>query len=272
MSEYNLCSYGCGNIATFQFKNGKWCCCKNFNSCPNQIIKTKEKTYEKIYGIEKAAELINLRRKAFEGDKNPSKKLEARIKMSKKLKGKKCWCKGLTKETNLSLKASSEKMKKTPKTKEHNQKNSISHKGKTPWNKGLTKETNLSLKLMSEKLKGRKRPDASLYMINGGSCHASSFIKNPSKPQVSLYNLTKEIFPEAILNYPVEEVNKNLDIAIPSLMIAIEYDGSYWHKNKEDDDKRQKLLESFGWKFIRYRDRIPSSDGLLKDIQIIRGE
>jgi len=29
-----LCDYGCGQIAIHQFKNGKWCCCKSKNSCP----------------------------------------------------------------------------------------------------------------------------------------------------------------------------------------------------------------------------------------------
>ena len=29
-----LCEYGCGQEATHQFKNGKWCCSKIFSSCP----------------------------------------------------------------------------------------------------------------------------------------------------------------------------------------------------------------------------------------------
>ncbi len=28
-----LCDYGCGQEANHQFKNGKWCCSKNYNSC-----------------------------------------------------------------------------------------------------------------------------------------------------------------------------------------------------------------------------------------------
>lgn len=30
----NLCDYGCGREAKYQFKNGKWCCSKYFSSCP----------------------------------------------------------------------------------------------------------------------------------------------------------------------------------------------------------------------------------------------
>jgi len=28
-----ICDYGCGQIATYQFKNGKWCCSKNVSQC-----------------------------------------------------------------------------------------------------------------------------------------------------------------------------------------------------------------------------------------------
>ena len=34
-----LCIYGCGQEATHQFKNGKWCCSKSKNSCPmNKMV------------------------------------------------------------------------------------------------------------------------------------------------------------------------------------------------------------------------------------------
>jgi len=33
-----LCEYGCNKEAKYQFKNGKWCCSKSRNSCPNQKL------------------------------------------------------------------------------------------------------------------------------------------------------------------------------------------------------------------------------------------
>jgi len=30
----NLCDYGCGQEAKYQFKNGRWCCSKSKNTCP----------------------------------------------------------------------------------------------------------------------------------------------------------------------------------------------------------------------------------------------
>ena len=106
-------------------------------------------------------------------------------------------------------------------------------------------------------------------MKNGGSAHASSFIKNPSKPQVELFNLVKSLHEEAILNFPTQGKSGkyySLDIAIPSLKIDIEYDGSYFHPDQEKDRIRQEDLESLGWKFLRFRDYMPSLEELKRNL------
>jgi len=105
-------------------------------------------------------------------------------------------------------------------------------------------------------------------MLNGGAAYANSFVQNPSGPQVELFNLVKEDHPNSILNYQV--LNFSIDIAIPNLKIAIEYDGSYWHQDQESDNKRQKEIEDQGWTFLRYRDYVPSKEELEKDIKNIK--
>ena len=45
MNEIHYCSYGCGNIATFQQRNKKWCCKKNPSACP-AIIEKAVKTFK----------------------------------------------------------------------------------------------------------------------------------------------------------------------------------------------------------------------------------
>ncbi len=100
------------------------------------------------------------------------------------------------------------------------------------------------------------------FMKDGGSSHCHKFITNPSKPQVALFKLCQELLPYPILNYPC--LNYSIDIAIPKLNIAIEYDGSYWHQDKEYDKKRQTQIEDEGWKFIRYEDYIPYKHELLE--------
>lgn len=116
---------------------------------------------------------------------------------------------------------------------------------------------------------GTNRNKSSDRMKRGGAIRALSFVKSPSKPQISLFNLVKSLHREAILNFPIQiKVNKgySIDIAIPDLMMAIEYDGSYWHQNSEQDAKRQKEIEALGWKFLRYKDRLPNLEDLQKDI------
>jgi hypothetical protein len=93
----------------------------------------------------------------------------------------------------------------------------------------------------------------------------NSFISNPSKPQVKLFNMVKDIFGEyCSLNFSVGRYS--VDIVIPHFNIAIEYDGSYWHKDHEKDLKRQREIEEEGWTFLRYRDYVPNENELLNDI------
>lgn len=102
-------------------------------------------------------------------------------------------------------------------------------------------------------------------MLKGQAAYCNKFIKNPSKPQVELYNLVKQLYSQTEINY--QYLNYSIDIAIPELMIAIEYDGYYWHKDKEYDKNRQTKLEDGGWRVLRYLDIIPSIEQLKIDIE-----
>ena len=124
---------------------------------------------------------------------------------------------------------------------------------------------------------GKKNPDQSFFMKNGGSAHSNSFIKDNSKPENELFVLTCKILPRPIHKYPIYRVGKgkksyNVDIADPSLGIILEYDG-YYHFYKEDrkeyDIKRQKEIEEDGWKFLRYNifQKFPTLEQLREDIQ-----
>jgi len=132
-----------------------------------------------------------------------------------------------------------------------------------------TEEEKLKQKIVSKEIANRPEIKEKLRtrMLNGEASRINMFVKNPSKPQVELFNLVKKLCYCVVLNHPVTEVNRCIDIAIPFHKIAIEYDGSYWHQDEEKDKQRQKQIESLGWKFIRYRDRIPTIDELRLDIQ-----
>jgi hypothetical protein len=106
-------------------------------------------------------------------------------------------------------------------------------------------------------------------MKNGGSSYCNSFIINPSSPQIELFEKVKIILNDAILNYPF--FNYSLDIAIPGERICIEYDGSYWHSNKEYDKRRREYLKRHKWRCLYYVDYVPSIDILRKDVEELRG-
>lgn len=79
-----------------------------------------------------------------------------------------------------------------------------------------------------------------------------------SKPQLELYEMVKNIYPNAILNYPLSSLSLDIYISVGGVGIDIEYDGWYYHQNKQRDLKRDMYIRSNGIKIIRIR-----SGGLL---------
>ena len=75
-----------------------------------------------------------------------------------------------------------------------------------------------------------------------------------SQPEAFFYCLLKQIFSDAIHRDKVQAIE--MDIYIPSINIAIEYDGSYYHKDKlEQDLQKNKQLNKLGIYVVRIRDR-----------------
>jgi len=142
-------------------------------------------------------------------------------------------------------------------------------------NKKRKPHTEETKEKMSIAKKGKSNHKAQQYMLNGGAVHAQRFINNPSKPQKKIYEMVKEEFNSAELNFPLildSGKGYSLDIVIPEYKIAIEYDGSYWHKDKEKDSRRQKECEDYGFKFIRYEDQIPTKKILINNINCLVGD
>jgi hypothetical protein len=98
------------------------------------------------------------------------------------------------------------------------------------------------------------------WMQNGGAAYCNMFIQNPSKPQIELFRLISNVFPYPIMNYPCGKYS--IDIAVPNLNLAFEYDGAYWHQNENYDKRRQKYIEKCGWKVLRYLDILPTIQDL----------
>lgn len=84
-----------------------------------------------------------------------------------------------------------------------------------------------------------------------------SFMENGtgkvSKQQKQLYEIIKKRYIDAELNYPFSTCSLDIFICIKNVKIDIEYDGWYWHQNKQSDLRRDKFLQSNGFKTLRIR-------------------
>ncbi len=88
---------------------------------------------------------------------------------------------------------------------------------------------------------------------------------NTSFAEQAIFYYVKEICPDAINRYIDKDVNKEIDIFIPTLKLGIEYDGYIFHKDKKElDDRKTLLLQEKGIKLIRIREykktKLPTLD------------
>lgn len=139
----------------------------------------------------------------------------------------------------------------------------LSIAAKKRWGEGKCANTLRYLKSTEHRESARKR------MLAGGAIIAmkAASSNRTSKVQVKLFDKVKQLFPEAELEYSM--FGRSLDIAIPSLKVDIEYDGSIWHnrpKNIIADKKRDDLLKSNGWHVIRYVDSLPGLKRICEDV------
>lgn len=112
-----------------------------------------------------------------------------------------------------------------------------------------------------------------IRMLNGQAAYMNSCIKNPSDPQVELFEIVKKIFPDCVLNFPII-VSKDkcyaIDIAIPNLKIAIEHDTLFHLETQDNDTKRQSDIEKLGWSFLRYLgNEVPRYEDIFRDLRFL---
>ena len=91
-----------------------------------------------------------------------------------------------------------------------------------------------------------------------------------SFPENVFFFYLKLVYKDIIKSYRAEWLGRmELDMYIPSLNIAIEYDGQAWHKNVEKDRYKNNLCIENGIRLIRIREpRCPKIDG--EKIELIK--
>lgn len=249
----------CNNKTTYISLNigyRKYCCSDHAVKCEN-YKKNKSEKMKQIFNDDHYRSKLSIGSKKFWNSKNG---LKLKKKYSKERKHKKRPdVSEIIRKRLMDKKIRKKHLKaiNDPTTKE---KRSISMK--KAWEKEEVRENYRIGRQTKKVYEGHKKQRK--YMLNGGAAHARSFIRSPSLPQLELFKIIKTIFSVAQLEYKI--LNYNVDIAIPQLKIAFEYDGSYWHQNKKIENERQTKIEKLGWQFIRYIDYIPSKNQIIKDM------
>jgi very-short-patch-repair endonuclease len=267
-----LCDYGCNSDAKFQLKNGKWCCSEKFGKCVG---------YRK--------KLSNLRKGKTSPHKGKNRiySEEARKKMGDVRRGKLAWNSGKKKcfndETIEKMKNSHTGLSYITEDGRKRQREYMLNGGSEKANKN-----NKIRKPLSEDIKEKIRQSKigsrcserckeinRQRMLNGQSLRMIKSIKKISNEEFILRNLVKELHSNCEFQYPV--FRYSIDIVIPELKIAIEYDG-YYHfdteEHKEYHKNRQIKIENEGWKFLRYNifQKFPSKEQIKEDIIKIIGD
>ena len=181
--------------------------------------------------------------------KGKPRSLEVRQKIRNSLKGR-----VMTEEARKKLSAGHKDKHPSEETK---QKLSLINKGKThcriyqPHTEATKRKMSISQKAYRQTSEGKNN-----------ILKAQKAQKKASKPQKELFELLKQIFPDAQLDYLIKTKRswRFADIGIPSFKFDFEYDGYFahdWHTTKKDKCRDKELAE-VGWVTFRI-----SKDALL---------
>ena len=96
-----------------------------------------------------------------------------------------------------------------------------------------------------------------------------------SSQQIAIFNLLLENNYDCYLNYALGPYNLDCALFIGDIKIDIEYDGWYWHKDKESeksDNRRNGYMYSNGFKVFRIKGgkNIPSLNDLIEGINFLK--
>lgn len=92
-----------------------------------------------------------------------------------------------------------------------------------------------------------------------------------SKPQIEVFNMLQDKGYDVILNYVESKLILDIALFINDMKIDIEYDGWYWHQNKQKDRARDEVLKKLGWRIFRIRSgsKIPDVEDLDNGIKYL---
>jgi len=223
-------------------------------------ILRKGKTFEEIFGVEKAKEIKEKQSKHLLGQNNPNYK------------------KDFSKEHRINLgKAHIGKHPRTEYKKGHNKNKTLEEIYGEKRAKEIKKKKNISMSGKNHPFfrkgvnTGKKYPKE-LYPNYGlrSTRYKQIFPMKDTKIELKIQNYLKLLHIEFITHYYISEITHayQCDIFIPSKKLVIEADGCYWHgcpicnknlndfqeKQKEEDEIRTKELIEKGFIVIRLKE------------------
>lgn len=92
-----------------------------------------------------------------------------------------------------------------------------------------------------------------------------------SSQQIATYNILKDMYNICELNYSYGTYSLDCYVKTNNVEIDVEYDGWYWHQDKEKDNKRDKFMNSQGLKVLRIKGgkEIPTKEQLIEAIDYL---
>lgn len=94
-----------------------------------------------------------------------------------------------------------------------------------------------------------------LSILRGSGCPKCNRTNKVSNTELKIYYYLKKYFSDAISGYSDKENGiSELDIYIPSLRFAIEYDGEFYHQNIERDKYKDQICKNLNINLTRVRE------------------
>ena len=106
-----------------------------------------------------------------------------------------------------------------------------------------------------------------LHRGHGTNCPVCNSGRQTSFAEQALFYYIRQVYPDAVSRCSdILPGRMELDIYIPSIQLAIEYDGSYWHRNKQKaESEKYRQCKEKGIKLIRIKEEMGDEIPLTAD-------
>lgn len=107
-----------------------------------------------------------------------------------------------------------------------------------------------------------------LHRAHGTECPVCHSGRQTSFAAQATYFYVKQLYPDTLSRYTSEFLGRmELDIYIPSIKLAIEYDGEAWHKKNtlKKEEKKYLICKKNGIRLIRLREKMPDFPSNIAD-------